>query len=88
MRLLALRRQLGSRSGNDLAVTLLQVVKEWGIENHVGVVVSENATTNDTCLHNFYQTLDPDFKPRREAYAMSWSYLEPGRACLPVWREL
>jgi hypothetical protein len=41
-RLLALRRQLGSHSGNNLAVTLLQVVKEWGIENHVGVVVSDH----------------------------------------------
>ncbi|KAM0738258.1 hypothetical protein ACQRIT_007450 [Beauveria bassiana] len=62
-RLLALRRQLGSHSGENLACTLLEVVSEWGIEAQVGVVVSDNAATNDTCLQNFYRNLDPDMKP-------------------------
>ncbi|TQW01723.1 NYN domain-containing protein [Cordyceps javanica] len=63
MRLLALRRQLGCHSGENLACTLLEVVKEWGVEGQVGVVVSDNAATNDTCLQNFYQNLDPGMKP-------------------------
>ncbi|KAM3561808.1 hypothetical protein ARSEF4850_003041 [Beauveria asiatica] len=62
-RLLALHRQLGSHSGENLAYTLLEVVSEWGIEAQVGVVVSDNAATNDTCLQNFYRNLDPDMKP-------------------------
>lgn len=62
-RLLALRRQLGCNRGENLACTLLEVVREWGLEDQVGVVASDNAATNDTCLQNFYQNLDPSMKP-------------------------
>ncbi|KAM3519811.1 hypothetical protein MY4038_009655 [Beauveria bassiana] len=62
MRLLALRRQLGCHSGENLACTLLEVVREWGLEDRVGVVVSDNAATNDTCLQNFYPNLDSSMK--------------------------
>ena len=61
-RLLALRRQLGCHSGENLACTLLEVVREWGLEDQVGVIVSDNAATNDTCLQSFYQNLDPSMK--------------------------
>lgn len=53
-RLLALRRQLGYHSGGNFAVTLLEVVREREIEDQVGPVISDNATTNDTCLQHFY----------------------------------
>lgn len=62
MRLLALRRQLGCHSGENLACTLLEVAGEWGLEDRVGVVVSDNAATNDACLQNFYQNLDSSMK--------------------------
>ncbi|KAF6525877.1 hypothetical protein HZS61_011672 [Fusarium oxysporum f. sp. conglutinans] len=57
-RLLALRRQLGCHSGESLAVTLGQVVREWKIEDRVGTVISDNASSNDSCLVNFYGDLD------------------------------
>ncbi|RKK11398.1 hypothetical protein BFJ66_g15989 [Fusarium oxysporum f. sp. cepae] len=57
-RLLALRRQLGCHSGENLAVTLGRVMREWKIEDRVGTVISENASSNDNCLLNFYGDLD------------------------------
>ncbi|KAL9564044.1 hypothetical protein ACKAV7_011818 [Fusarium commune] len=59
-RLLALRCQLGCHSGENLAVTLGQVVREWKIEDRVGTVISDNASSNDTCLLNFYGDLDAE----------------------------
>ncbi|EGU83980.1 hypothetical protein FOXB_05506 [Fusarium oxysporum f. sp. conglutinans Fo5176] len=59
-RLLALRRQLGCHSGESLAVTLGQVVREWKIEDRVGTVISDNASSNDSCLVNFYGDLDAE----------------------------
>ncbi|KAH7464133.1 hypothetical protein FOMA001_g17921 [Fusarium oxysporum f. sp. matthiolae] len=59
-RLLALRRQLGCHSGESLAVMLGQVVREWKIEDRVGTVISDNASSNDSCLMNFYGDLDAE----------------------------
>ncbi|RYC78584.1 hypothetical protein BFJ63_vAg18542 [Fusarium oxysporum f. sp. narcissi] len=59
-RLLALRRQLGCHSGENLAVTLGQVVREWKIENRAGAVISDNASSNYSCLLNFYGDLDTE----------------------------
>ena len=68
--LLALRRQLGAHSGENLAVTLVDVVSSWGIVNKVGTVICDNASNNDSCLRAFYLQLDPsmelkDIKARR-----------------------
>ena len=63
VRLLALRRQLGSHGGENLAVTLLEVVDEWQIQDRIGCVVSDNATTNDCCLQHLYKTIDPEMRP-------------------------
>ncbi|KAF5696988.1 transposase [Fusarium mundagurra] len=61
-RLLALRRQLGCHSGENLAVTLGQVVREWKIEDRVGTVISDNASSNYSCLLN-YRDLDAEMGP-------------------------
>ncbi|KAK4074631.1 hypothetical protein Purlil1_12926 [Purpureocillium lilacinum] len=63
VRLLALRRQLGSHSGENLAATLLEVVNEWGIQDSVGCVVSDNVTTNDACLQHLYKAINPEMRP-------------------------
>ncbi|KAI8404300.1 hypothetical protein FOFC_15795 [Fusarium oxysporum] len=61
-RLLALRRQLRCHSGENLAVTLGRVVREWKIEDRVGTVISDNASSNDNCLLNFYGDLDAEMR--------------------------
>ncbi|KAM5529528.1 transposase-like protein [Fusarium oxysporum f. sp. phaseoli] len=62
-RLLALRRQLGIHSGENLAETLFEIVQLWDIRGQVGTVISDNVTTNDTCLSCFYRQLDPSIRP-------------------------
>ena len=62
-RLLALRRQLGIHSGENLAETLFEIVQLWDIRGQVGTVISDNVTTNDTCLSYFYRQLDPSIRP-------------------------
>ncbi|KEY70678.1 hypothetical protein S7711_10324, partial [Stachybotrys chartarum IBT 7711] len=62
-RLLAFRRQLGCHSGDNLAVTLSQIVREWEIEDRVGTVISDNASSNDNCLQHFYGSLDTEMTP-------------------------
>ena len=41
-RLLALRRQFGTHSGENLAHTLFGIVQTWGIGERVGTVMSDN----------------------------------------------
>lgn len=62
-RLLSLRRQLGTHSGENLADTLFDIVRQWGITEQIGTVVSDNLSTNDTCLSCFYKRLEPTMRP-------------------------
>ena len=62
-RLLALRRQLGCHSGENLAVTLSRVVREFEIEGRVGTVISDNVSSNDNCLENFCGSLNVEMGP-------------------------
>ncbi|RKK92477.1 hypothetical protein BFJ70_g17772, partial [Fusarium oxysporum] len=49
-RLLALRRQFGAYSGENLAGSLIDIVHEWEVEGRIGCAISDNMTANDTCL--------------------------------------
>jgi hypothetical protein len=59
--LLALRRQLGHHSGENIAHTIYSVLTEWGIQDRIGAVVSDNASNNDTCLRHLFQRLSPEY---------------------------
>ena len=60
-RLLALARQGGAHTGDNLATTLLQVVKDWEIQDRIGTLVSDNASSNDTCTTAFFRQINPAF---------------------------
>ncbi|KAL9563969.1 hypothetical protein ACKAV7_011891 [Fusarium commune] len=62
-RLLALRRQLGIHSGEDLAETLFEIVQLWDIRGQVGTVISDNATT--TILVSLTSTGSSTFRSGR-----------------------
>ena len=62
-RLLALRRQLGNHSGENLASTLIKVGQEWDIKDRVSTIVSDNLATNDAYLHHVYKELNPSLRP-------------------------
>lgn len=53
---------MGTHSGENLAATLVDVVKEWQIEGRVGVVICDNLGTKDVCLHHMYKELDPSMR--------------------------
>ncbi|KAI8401357.1 hypothetical protein FOFC_18226 [Fusarium oxysporum] len=57
-RLLAFRRQIGSHAGENIAYTVRNVVRDWGIDRKIGVSICDNAASNDVCLRNFYTNLD------------------------------
>ncbi|RKK70590.1 hypothetical protein BFJ68_g18383, partial [Fusarium oxysporum] len=58
-RLLAFKRQIGSHAGeNNIAYTIRNVVRNWGIDCKLGVSICDNAASNDVCLRNLYTTLD------------------------------
>lgn len=62
-RLLALRRQFGTHSGENLAASLTGIVQDWEIRGRVGCVVSDNLAANDHCLHYMYKQLDSSMRP-------------------------
>lgn len=61
-RLIGFRRQLGTHAGENIANTLEEVIKDWGIDSRFGVAVCDNASSNDTCL----RSLLPRFMPQMD----------------------
>uniref|UniRef100_A0A8H7K3R1 AC transposase n=1 Tax=Bionectria ochroleuca TaxID=29856 RepID=A0A8H7K3R1_BIOOC len=57
-RLLAFKRQIGSHAGENIAYTMRNVVRDWGIDCKLGVSICDNAASNDVCLRHLYTTLD------------------------------
>lgn len=60
--MLALCRVKGSHSGENLTQTVIQVLKEYGINNKLGYFVLDNAESNDTCVEILLQKLHPQLK--------------------------
>jgi hypothetical protein len=69
-RLIGFRRQLGTHAGENIADTLEEIIKDWGIGSRLGVAVCDNASCNDGCLRSFFPRFIPqmdndDVKARR-----------------------
>ncbi|KAM4055478.1 putative transposase [Hirsutella rhossiliensis] len=62
-RLLALRCQFGTHSGENLAASLVGIVQDWKIRGRVGCVISDNVAANDHCLHYMHKQLDSSMRP-------------------------
>ena len=61
-RLIGFRRQYGTHAGENIADTLEEVIKDWGIGSRLGVAVCDNVSSNDTCLRSLF----PRFIPRMD----------------------
>jgi hypothetical protein len=59
-RLIALRRIQGAHTGENQAIYLSEVVKEYEITDRLGFFTLDNADTNDTCLRTFLSSCLPD----------------------------
>jgi hypothetical protein len=58
-RLLALRRIYRSHDGDNQAAIVLEVLREYGIEQRVGYFVCDNATSNDSAVALILKELEP-----------------------------
>jgi hypothetical protein len=59
-RLLALRRVWGAHSGANQATTIHDIFGEYGIRDRIGAGVSDNVSSNDTCMTSLYRLLSPE----------------------------
>lgn len=58
-RLLALTQQRGRHSGEAIGLTLAAVVRDWDISTRLGVLVSDNASSNDLSGQAFFTHINP-----------------------------
>ncbi|KAF6781225.1 transposase-like protein, partial [Colletotrichum sojae] len=58
-RLLALTQQQGRHSGEAIGLTLAAVVRGWDISTRLGVLVSDNASSNDLSGQAFFTHINP-----------------------------
>jgi hypothetical protein len=58
--LLGLRRVIGEHSGENMAVVLLELFKEYCIDGRIGFFMLDNAELNDTCVEVVLKTLYPN----------------------------
>lgn len=63
-RLLTLREHTGDHSGINIARTVREVVDDWCINPRRTAIVSDNISSNDTCLQSFYSQLNFNMSPR------------------------
>ncbi len=48
----AMREVSGSYTGTHLAEVVLEVIKDWGIQNNLGYFMIDNADNNDTMMRD------------------------------------
>jgi hypothetical protein len=60
---LALREVEGEHSGENMADVLLKTFEDYGISEQIGYFMTDNATSNDTCIDAVLKTLYPHMTP-------------------------
>ena len=50
--LIALPKLLGVHSGENIAFTMVEVIKQYAIRNHLGYFMFDNALNNDTAVQH------------------------------------
>lgn len=59
-KLLAIRQLKGEHSGENIAGSVLQVIKEYKIRDRIGFFVLDNAASNDVAVDRILRALHPD----------------------------
>jgi hypothetical protein len=65
---IAFRRLHGSHSGKNMATLLVQILKEFEIEERLGYFITDNATSNDLCIDFTLEDLLPDLTSAERKY--------------------
>lgn len=58
--LLAVRHIHGDHSGKNQARSILPVSEEYSLKEKLGYFITDNASSNDTCVTEIIETLRPD----------------------------
>ena len=58
--LLAVRHIQGDHSGKNQAKSILPVLEEYSLKEKLGYFITDNASSNDTCVTEIVETLRPD----------------------------
>ncbi|KAF5512335.1 hypothetical protein CGCA056_v011823 [Colletotrichum aenigma] len=69
VRLIAMKKQIGAHDGVNLANTLEEIIRDWGITNQVKTLISDNASSNDTFIASLIPRLDPSVKKKQDIQA-------------------
>lgn len=62
-RLLAIRQMEGEHSGENMAGTVLQVIREYKISKRIGFFVLDNVSSNDVAVDHILCSLYPEMSP-------------------------
>jgi len=63
--LLGLRRVIGSHSGENMAETIIHVIELYELQDRLGYFVLDNITSNDTCVREILEYLQPRLDPKK-----------------------
>ena len=58
--MIALKRLHESHSGENMGTLLIEIIKDYGLEERLGYFITDNAGSNDTCVEYILSTLLPD----------------------------
>jgi len=58
--LLSIHRHTGVHEGEKIASSITKVLDDWGISSRLGVTISDNASSNNTCVDALYRQLRPE----------------------------
>lgn len=67
-RLIAMRRVYGGHSGENQAKLLVEILREFELTDRLGYFVSDNATSNDSCIDILLKTLKPDLSADKRTH--------------------
>ena len=73
--LIGLRRIKGSHSGENIAETVLPVLKSFELDLNLGIFVADNAGSNDTAIRAILQDLNRDIKDPDGRRARCFAYI-------------
>lgn len=58
--LLAVRHMQGDHSGKNQAKSILPILDEYSLKEKLGYFITDNVSSNDTCITEIVETLRPD----------------------------
>lgn len=58
--MITLKRLHESHSGENMGILLIEIIKDYGLEERLGYFITDNAGSNDTCVEYILSTLFPN----------------------------